>query len=51
MITKFFQDGRGATSIEYALIASLIGMVLVVAIASIGDRLIPIFQAAAAGLG
>lgn len=51
MIMKFFRDERGATAIEYALIASLIGLVLVVAIGAVGDSLTGTFDDAAAGLG
>ncbi|MBL8546163.1 MAG: Flp family type IVb pilin [Hyphomonadaceae bacterium] len=49
MMVTFLRDERGATSIEYALVASLIGMVIIAAVTSVGDRLIPIFEAISAG--
>ncbi len=51
MMLKFFRDERGATAIEYALIASLIGLVIIGAVTSIGDALNGTFNDAAAGLG
>jgi pilus assembly protein Flp/PilA len=51
MIMKFFRDERGATAIEYALIASLIGLVIIGAVTAIGDSLNGTFNEAAAGLG
>jgi pilus assembly protein Flp/PilA len=51
MMMNFFRDERGATAIEYALIASLIGMVIIGAVAAIGDSLNGTFNEAAAGLG
>lgn len=50
MIMQFFRDERGATAIEYALIASLIGMVIIGAVGAIGDTLTGTFNDAAAGL-
>ncbi|MEQ1489472.1 MAG: Flp family type IVb pilin [Terricaulis sp.] len=51
MIMKFFRDERGATAIEYALIASLIGLVIITAVGAVGDALTGTFNDAAAGLG
>ena len=51
MILRFFRDERGATAIEYALIASLIGLVIIGAVTAIGDALNGTFNDAAAGLG
>ncbi len=50
MISRFLRDERGATAIEYALIASLIGLVIVTAVGLVGGGLDPIFRAVAAGL-
>ena len=50
MILSFLRDERGATAIEYALIASLIGMVIVGALITIGEQLNAPFQDVAAGL-
>ncbi|MEQ1817595.1 MAG: Flp family type IVb pilin [Terricaulis sp.] len=51
MIMKFFRDERGATAIEYALIASLIGMVIIGAVGAIGESLNSTFTDVAAGFG
>jgi pilus assembly protein Flp/PilA len=48
---QFLRDERGATAIEYALIASLIGLVIVGAVGAIGDSLNGTFNEAASGLG
>jgi pilus assembly protein Flp/PilA len=50
MIRQFLRDERGATAIEYALIASLIGMVIIGAVTAIGGALSGTFTDAAAGL-
>lgn len=50
-LLRFFRDERGATAIEYALIASLIGLVIIGAVGAIGDSLNGTFNDAAAGLG
>lgn len=47
----FLRDERGATAIEYALIASLIGMVIIGAVGAIGDSLNGTFNEAAGSLG
>lgn len=49
MIVKFLHDERGATSIEYALVASLIGMVIITAVGAIGESLTGIFEDVSAG--
>jgi pilus assembly protein Flp/PilA len=51
MILNFFRDERGATAIEYALIASLIGLVIITAVTAIGGSLTGVFNDAADGLG
>jgi pilus assembly protein Flp/PilA len=51
MITQFLRDERGATSIEYALVASLIGLVIITAVGSIAEPLSNIFEEVSAGFG
>jgi pilus assembly protein Flp/PilA len=46
----FARDERGATAIEYALIAGLIGLVIVGVLTTIGSELKSPFQDAAAAL-
>jgi pilus assembly protein Flp/PilA len=49
MLQRFFCDERGATAIEYAVIAALIFMAIVAAIIPIGGELSGVFNDAAAG--
>lgn len=51
MMRQFLREERGSTAIEYALIASLIGIVLVAAVTAIGGSLNGTFNDVAAGLG
>ncbi len=46
---RFLHDRNGATAIEYCLIASLIGIMIVGAAGSIGGSLTGIFVAVGAG--
>ncbi|WP_187640260.1 Flp family type IVb pilin [Bosea sp. F3-2] len=46
----FLRDERGATSIEYAFIASLVSIVIVSAVTLIGTRLNALFEAIIPGL-
>ncbi len=39
LISRFVQDERGATAIEYGLIATLIAMVIITGATSIGTKL------------
>ena len=48
MLTKFIRDEQGATAIEYGLIASLIAVVIIVAVAAVGTALSTTFQNIAA---
>lgn len=50
MLKQFAQSSDGATAIEYALIASFIGIVIVTTITSIGGNLDAIFQVVDAAL-
>jgi len=43
-LTRFLEEQSGATAIEYALIASLIAMVMLPAIGPVTDALIGVFQ-------
>ncbi len=49
MLSRVLHDERGATAIEYALIGSLIMVVIVTAVTTIGTNLTPIFQKVSAG--
>ena len=49
MFKRFLRNRRGATAIEYALIASLISMVIVGGASVIGGDLNAIFVAVSAG--
>lgn len=48
---NFLHDERGATAIEYALIASLIGLVIIGAVGAIGGSLDGTFNEVAGSLG
>lgn len=50
MIKKFIKDERGATAIEYGLIAALIALVIIGAAELVGDNLIAKFNEIAAEL-
>ncbi len=50
LLKRFAQSSDGATAIEYALIASFIGIVIVTTITSIGGNLDAIFQVVDAAL-
>ena len=39
LLRRFFDDERGATAIEYGLIAALIAVVVVTAVTTIGTKL------------
>lgn len=43
-IKNFINDEAGVTAIEYGLIASLIAVVIVVAVATIGTKLDTVFE-------
>ncbi|UZF92480.1 Flp family type IVb pilin [Bosea sp. NBC_00550] len=47
----FLSDERGATSIEYAFIASLVSIVILGAVTLIGTRLNTLFEGVVPGLG
>ncbi|GAA4410468.1 membrane protein [Advenella faeciporci] len=43
-LIKFWKDEEGATAIEYALIAGLIAVVIMVAVRALGDEIEAVFQ-------
>lgn len=47
---RFLRDEEGVTAIEYGLIASLIAVVIIVAVTSVGDNLKTVFNAIATAL-
>jgi pilus assembly protein Flp/PilA len=47
---RFIRNEKGATSIEYALIAAFIFLVIILSVTAVGTNLIPIFQNVATGL-
>ncbi len=49
-MSRFARDASGATAIEYALIASVISIVIVTAVTSIGTTLNGFFQSLAGHL-
>ena len=51
VVAKSFRfDLRAVTSLEYALIAMLIFLVIIGSVTILGGNLIPLFNAAAAGI-
>ncbi|HYD74216.1 MAG TPA: Flp family type IVb pilin [Candidatus Binatia bacterium] len=49
MLKRFFSDERGATAIEYAIIAALIFLAIIAAIAPIGTELEGVFTEVSEG--
>ena len=49
-ILRFMQDEEGVTAIEYGLIAALIAIVIIVAVATVGNNLNVVFQTIANAL-
>lgn len=49
-INKFFKDRRGATAIEYAVIAGLIAVVIITAVTLVGTDLSATFGAISTAL-
>ncbi len=48
-MTEFVRDERGATAIEYSLIATLVSLAIIAGATLIGDRLKTLFETTAAG--
>ena len=51
MLARLSKDERGATAIEYALIASLISVACIIAFLSLGLNLSDVFNAAGNAMG
>jgi len=51
MFTRFLSDESGATAIEYALLAALIGLVIATGAATLGTTLNNFFNTVATKLG
>jgi pilus assembly protein Flp/PilA len=51
LFSRFVRDESGATAIEYGLIASLIAVVIIAVLGSIGSNLNVKFSAVNTGLG
>jgi len=47
---KFLQDEQGATAIEYSLLVSLIGIVIVGSLLALGGNLFDVFSSISSGL-
>ena len=50
-LQRFQQDEQGASSIEYALVASLIAVVIVAAVGVVGDQTKVLYCLVVTGLG
>ncbi|MGA1823369.1 MAG: Flp family type IVb pilin [bacterium] len=50
-IINFFKDEEGATAVEYALLAGLIAIVIIVALVALGPKIRNVFNSASDGLG
>jgi pilus assembly protein Flp/PilA len=50
LIARFLKDETGATAIEYALIASLIALVIISSITTVGTKLKTTFTSVSAGI-
>jgi pilus assembly protein Flp/PilA len=50
LLTKFASDNSGATAIEYGLIASLIAVVIIAAVSTVGNKLSVTFNEVAGNL-
>jgi len=51
LLARFAKDQSGVTAIEYGLIAALIAVVIIVAVTSVGSKLVSTFNKIADGLG
>jgi pilus assembly protein Flp/PilA len=55
MLTKFLQDTKGATAIEYALIASMLSVIILIGLGvmqtNLGDLFITISNSVSGALG
>ena len=51
MLNKFIREDEGATAIEYGLIATLIGIAIIITVAGVGGALNTTFQNVSTHLG
>ena len=49
-MTEFVRDERGATAIEYSLIATLVSLMIILGATTIGDALKALIEKAAVGV-
>ncbi|WP_316153334.1 Flp family type IVb pilin [Cupriavidus sp. BIC8F] len=49
-VEAFFRSERGVTSIEYALIAMLIALVIIASITTLGEKVRSLYDAVAAAM-
>jgi pilus assembly protein Flp/PilA len=49
-LTRFLKDRRGATAIEYALLASGIFLVIITAVTLLGGEVLALYQTISAGI-
>lgn len=49
-MTEFVRDERGATAIEYSLIATLVSLMIILGATTIGDALKVLIEKAAVGV-
>ena len=50
LVTRFFQDQSGATAIEYGLIAAGISVVIILAVQTVGTKLVGTFTSVSGAL-
>ena len=50
ILARFLADEAGATAIEYALIASLIALVIITSVQTVGTKVSTVFTEVGAGL-
>ncbi len=48
-MNRFFRSQAGATAIEYALIAGMISIVILTAVASVGEQVLALFTSVSEG--
>ncbi len=49
-LKQFAADQSGATAIEYALVAVLVGIAIIASVTALGDSLRPIFETVASAV-
>jgi len=51
MLKRFFQDEAGAVAAEYCLLVTLIAIVIITAVTTLGNDLSSVYSSAATSLG